>query len=41
VQGDEREQLWQRFIEANESYARYSKYTARELPVIALEPRQP
>ena len=41
VEGDEREQLWQRFVEANDSYARYSKYTARELPVIALEPRQP
>src|SRR3954466_7949804 len=40
VEGDEREQLWQRFVAANESYARYSGYTARELPVVALQPRQ-
>lgn len=39
VQGDEREQLWQRFVTANESYARYSGYTARQLPVVALDPR--
>ena len=36
--GDEREQLWSRFVDANESYERYRSYTERELPVVVLDP---
>src|SRR4051812_16378997 len=37
VDGAEREELWRRFADANESYERYRGYTARELPVVALD----
>jgi deazaflavin-dependent oxidoreductase (nitroreductase family) len=36
--GDEREQLWRRFVAANESYERYRGYTDRDLPVVVLDP---
>ena len=36
---DERERLWPRFVDANESFRRYESYTDRELPVVLLEPR--
>ena len=36
---DERDRLWPRFVEANESYHRYETYTDRPLPVVLLEPR--
>jgi deazaflavin-dependent oxidoreductase (nitroreductase family) len=37
AEGDEREQLWRRFADANESYERYRGYTERELPVVVLD----
>jgi deazaflavin-dependent oxidoreductase (nitroreductase family) len=36
---EERDRLWPRFIEANESYSHYETYTDRPLPVVLLEPR--
>ena len=36
---EERERLWPRFVEANDSFRRYESYTERELPVVLLEPR--
>jgi deazaflavin-dependent oxidoreductase (nitroreductase family) len=36
---EERERLWPRFVEANESYRHYEGYTDRALPVVLLEPR--
>jgi deazaflavin-dependent oxidoreductase (nitroreductase family) len=38
AEGDERERLWSRFVEANESYERYRGYTERALPVVVLDP---
>jgi deazaflavin-dependent oxidoreductase (nitroreductase family) len=38
AEGDEREDLWRRFVGANESYERYRTYTERELPVVVLDP---
>jgi deazaflavin-dependent oxidoreductase (nitroreductase family) len=38
---EERERLWPRFVQANDSYRRYESYTDRALPVVLLEPRQP
>ena len=35
---EERERLWPRFVEANESYRHYETYTDRPLPVVLLEP---
>jgi deazaflavin-dependent oxidoreductase (nitroreductase family) len=40
VEGAERDELWRRFVDANESYERYRGYTARELPVVALDRAQ-
>lgn len=37
AEGDEREELWRRFVDANESYERYRGYTDRELPVVVLD----
>jgi deazaflavin-dependent oxidoreductase (nitroreductase family) len=37
AEGDEREELWRRFVDANESYERYRGYTERELPVVVLD----
>jgi deazaflavin-dependent oxidoreductase (nitroreductase family) len=37
AEGDEREQLWTRFVDANESYERYRGYTRRALPVVVLD----
>ena len=36
---EERDRLWPRFVEANESYRHYEGYTERPLPVVLLEPR--
>ena len=40
AEGDEREQLWKRFVDENEDFEAYRSYTERELPVVVLEPRQ-
>jgi deazaflavin-dependent oxidoreductase (nitroreductase family) len=40
VEGAERDELWRRFVDANESYERYRGYTARELPVVVLDRAQ-
>jgi hypothetical protein len=37
VEGAERDELWRRFADANESYERYRGYTTRELPVVVLD----
>jgi deazaflavin-dependent oxidoreductase (nitroreductase family) len=37
AEGDEREELWRRFVDANQSYERYRGYTQRELPVVVLD----
>jgi deazaflavin-dependent oxidoreductase (nitroreductase family) len=36
---EEHDQLWKRFVDANESYERYRGYTERSLPVVILEPQ--
>ena len=38
VEGDERRALWQRVTSAHDNYAGYQKKTAREIPVVMLEP---
>jgi F420H(2)-dependent quinone reductase len=37
AEGDERDELWRRFVDANQSYERYRGYTERELPVVVLD----
>jgi deazaflavin-dependent oxidoreductase (nitroreductase family) len=37
--GEEYDRLWDRFVEANESYERYRGYTQRKLPIVVLDPR--
>lgn len=36
---DERERLWPRAVEAYGGYAGYQRRTAREIPIVVLEPR--
>jgi hypothetical protein len=38
VKGNEREKLYERFIEAEPGYAEYRGRTKREIPVVLLEP---
>ena len=37
--GDERERLWARFVEASDDYAEYEERTDRTIPVVVLESR--
>ncbi len=36
--GEERRRLWQQLTEANPFYGRYERMTARQIPVVVLEP---
>jgi F420H(2)-dependent quinone reductase len=38
AEGDERRELWERFITMAPSVAQYPTYTSRELPIVVLEP---
>ena len=39
AEGDERNSLYQRFIEVNEGYATYQQKTERVIPVLVLTPQ--
>ncbi len=38
AEGDERDQLWQRFVDADKRFADYQTKTDRVIPVVVLEP---
>lgn len=40
AEGEERERLWRRFVEASSGYAGYEKTANREIPVVVLRPRE-
>ena len=40
AEGDERAELWRRFVEVDDAYAEYETRTSRRLPVVILERRQ-
>ena len=37
AEGEERAQLWRRFVEVDDAYAEYETRTSRQLPVVVLE----
>ncbi len=39
AEGVEREELWPRLVELYADFAKYQKWTEREIPVVVLEPR--
>jgi deazaflavin-dependent oxidoreductase (nitroreductase family) len=39
AEGDERAELWPRLVELYADFAKYAKWTDREIPVVVLEPR--
>ncbi len=39
LEGDEREQVWQRFVALDDRWRQYAEKTERVLPLMALEPR--
>ena len=36
--GEERDELWARFVAVDDAYAEYARRTARHIPVVVLEP---
>ena len=40
AEGDERAELWRRFVEVDDAYAEYETRTSRRLPVVILEPER-
>jgi len=38
--GEEREQLWPRLVELYADFAKYQRWTDRQIPVVVLEPRR-
>ena len=38
VEGEERQELWQRVTAAHDNYAGYQRKTSRKIPVVVLEP---
>jgi deazaflavin-dependent oxidoreductase (nitroreductase family) len=38
AEGDERERLWRKAVEAYGGYEAYQTYTDRQIPVVVLEP---
>ena len=38
TEGEERDRLWKRFVEADERFASYERKTDRMIPVVVLEP---
>lgn len=40
AEGDERAELWRRFVDVDDAYAEYEIRTSRRLPVVILEPER-